>query len=267
MNRGKVKCLFVLFVVVFFVWRLSDRKIGSRSLNENQSTRGDVFNHHDLRPTSKRHPFSAGDTMRPSLVTARVADQGSASPALTEILVDFVDAKDNIFYDEPSWIEQVLQNVPKIIEHIGELLQAEASLSEMPPTELFLTESPEAVLARMAALDLLKAVLASGTDEAPKEQAVELLVQIAGATPKAWDLSDSQQRNKGKVVESERYEALEILAQWSPAEALEAFGSLEHTPAAVEWLRPALFEGLVSTGMPSDQAWSLILDARPISKL
>ena len=167
-----------------------------------------------------------------------------------------------------KWITKVLKNRPQIIDDIEKLVQSKIELFDLPVRGSFLANRPEAVMERMVALDLLKTILISSPNNEPREQALQVLVQLAERNQKSWSPSeDPQYRAKRQVYESERYEALEILAQWSPVEAFDAFRDLDHLPAAIEWFRQALVGGLINGGLSRDEASTLISKVRPNKKL
>lgn len=158
------------------------------------------------------------------------------SPTLERAL-EYREARKNVNFDERSFIVSMLKNEALFSNIISDLKGIDYLLSSVPSEEFYFKTKPKALMARMAEVDLLRAVSEMEIDKESVKKAQNVLRDLV-----AFSIPRDIPEHIKKILVSEKYDALSIIAQYDPESALTAFKSITN-PVLRELLASALDEG------------------------
>lgn len=168
--------------------------------------------------------------------------------ALQRAVAEFQAGKENAFFSPREAARKLL--APEVrgesVRGMREMLRDTKALKALPRDVRYLTQQPAAATSRMAALDLFFAMV--DEDETLIAELAELVTE-----PLEPGLDD----HVARVVMAEKYESMAKLGSLDFAVALRTFLGLSD-PQLQAILRPALIEGLASTGISYSEAEAVV---------
>lgn len=177
---------------------------------------------------------------------AWVPQQQSVSAATREAASTFRQGQNNAFFDEASYARSFAANGGQGVENLRNELRNTAALEALPEDVDFFKDAPEAVLDRMAMIDML------GTIAKDDDKALDALVEIATSP-----LDASLPPHVIRALVGEKYDAFAELARHDWKAASSAFSVLDNDKLK-EAMRPALVGGLVDSGTPNEEAVRMV---------
>lgn len=167
---------------------------------------------------------------------------------LRRAVAEFVAGKNNAFFSPREAARKLL--APEVregsVRGMRDVLRDTTELKALPRNIRYLTQQPPAVTSRMAALDLFFAMV--DADETLIAELAEIITE-----PLEPGLDD----HVARIVMAEKYESLAKLGSLDFSVALKAFLALAD-PQIQAILRPALIEGLASTGISYSEAEAVV---------
>lgn len=168
--------------------------------------------------------------------------------ALRRAVAEFEKGKENAFFSPREAARKLLAPETRgdSVRGLRDMLRDTAELKALPPDVRYLTQQPGAVTARMAALDLFFAMA---------DEDAQLIEELAALV--AEPLDPSLADHVARVVMAEKYESLTKLGSLDFQFALKTFLALAD-PQIQAILKPALIEGLASTGITYTEAEAVV---------
>lgn len=185
-------------------------------------------------------------TAASTIVRAQTTSIGQA--ALRRSIAEFEAGKENAFFSPREAARKLLRPEARgeSVRGLRELMRDTSAIKELPRNVRYLTQQPPAVTARMAALDLFFAMV---------DEDQELIAELVALV--AEPLEVNLDEHVARVVMAEKYESLAKLGSLDFAIALKTFQNLAD-PQIQAILRPALIEGLASTGISYTEAEAVV---------
>lgn len=161
---------------------------------------------------------------------------------IREKAMSFYVGQDNVFFDELKYLKQFWEEDRNFAQLRREFLLTN-SLNTLDAEAKLFSQRPRPVMERIAMLDILKGYLEHDVGEDARHAAKQALESIVDMSlPR--NISDQTKR----ILVMEKYEALQLLAQYQPEQAILSFRHLNNEPLA-RLLLPALNDGLVRAGL------------------
>lgn len=201
-------------------------------------------------------PLSTGPAL-PSGNNQRTADTDFGKVEARAIAFEFYDAKQNVFFNQDTFVTDVLDRDPDVVTHLEMLLMDDASLFGLDVQDNIRETRPSIVVDRMAAIDVLEALASSGTAGIAGSLAEATLANLIGRSL-APTLNDAAKR----IVLAEQYDALTALVRANPSHAFELYAALKNDRLA-RMLEPAVVAGLIDKGVPMAEVGAMVADIRP----
>lgn len=191
-------------------------------------------------------PYSTrvdGDSAAP-----RPTEQAPETVSVKARALEFYLGHDSIHFDERAWLRSFLLGGPQPLSEIVSELQTMQPLKQLPADINFARDRPAEVMKRRAMLDLLTAVVQDAPSPPLREAALASLEKVLRGTVPS-DVGDPVKR----LLVSEKYEVLMMLARSDPQRAISTFDQLDSSRLR-ELLLPALQAGLRSSLPESEVA-------------
>ncbi|MET0403471.1 MAG: hypothetical protein ABW123_13750 [Cystobacter sp.] len=161
--------------------------------------------------------------------------------AIRAVARTYREGRFNAFFRESTVLEELRQGGRENIVALQEELADVSALAALPAETRIVENRPEAVLDRMAMIDLLHTL-------APEDASAREAMVALALTPVDPTLPDMAKKN----LVGEKYDLLFRLAQLDRQRAVNTFARLE-SDALKRLLRNALLTGLYESGATADE--------------
>lgn len=168
--------------------------------------------------------------------------------ALQMAVAEFEAGKENAFFSPREAARKLLAPGARgdSVRGLRDIMRDTAALKALPQGIRYLTQQPPVVTARMAALDLFFAMV---------DEDDELIAELAALIAEPFEVG--LEDHVARVVMAEKYESLAKLGSLDFSVALKTYLALAD-PQVQAILRPALVEGLASTGISYTEAEAVV---------
>lgn len=194
----------------------------------------------EVRPTNL--PYSVRVTRLSNSQAAETGEPTKSPKSIRERSLSFYVGRDNVFFDELSNLKQIWEQDKNLAQLRQEFLRTN-SLDALDADANLFSQRPRPVMERIAMLDVLKGYLEHDVGQNARHTARQALEEIVVSS-----LPPNVSDQTKKILVMEKYEALLLLAQYQPEQAVLTFKSLNN-PLLARLLLPALSDGLARAGL------------------
>jgi len=178
-----------------------------------------------------------------------ISKDRSLSPSLERALA-YRDARGNVNFDEREFIVSILKEENLFVSIANDLKNIDYLVYSIPNEEFYFNTKPKALMARLATLDILRTISEMETDKESVKKAKNTLIDLV-----AFSIPRDLPEHIKKILVSEKYDALSIIAQYDPEAALTAFKSIANP----------IVRGLLSSAL--DEGFSKAIDSQKVTEL
>lgn len=194
----------------------------------------------ELRSTNL--PYSVRMNRLPNSQDLDAGETAKPPKSVRERALSFYVGRDNVFFDELSNLKQIWEQDRNLAQLRQEFLRT-SSLDALDADANLFSQRPRPVMERIAMLDVLKGYLEHDVGQNARHTARQALEEIVVSS-----VPHNVSEQTKKILVMEKYEALQLLAQYQPDQAVLTFKSLNN-PLLARLLLPALSDGLARAGL------------------
>ncbi len=192
---------------------------------------------------------SAPNNPQKGIGSNAIGKDRSLSPSLERALAYRV-ARSNVNFDERGFILSILKEENLFVSIANDLKNIDYLVSSIPNEEFYFNTKPKALMARISTLDILRAINENEIDNESVKKAKNTLIDLV-----VCSIPRDLPEHIKKILVSEKYDALSIIAQYDPEAALTAFKSITNP----------IVRGLLSSAL--DEGFSKATDSQKVSEL